>query len=235
MIVDSVLEIRADILDGDRRTLKAEQKKIRERIFDLVFGAYTVLYVCGVSGPERVRMEQGSDTLAGSVLKTLYKADMIHDKIDSNILATMYPGQTDAEAIYESMMRTPGTVRPTSVDVVRRALPAVQTGGTDGGPVEQTTLTGDSNQAQTGETDGGTTAGGDAQEPVAMTKIVARMSVESGREFDVAKLLQDAFKAGFSCSVIVTMEGGSKLHNKFGDLQDLAKDIDPFGMVDHGC
>ena len=234
LVVGSVLDTHADIQDSDRRKLKAQQRDARERIHDLVLGAYTVLYVCGVSGPERVRMEQGHRTLSKSVLETLRGADLVHDTIDSEVLSTMYPGQTDADAIYKTMMRAPGSARPTSVGVVRSALPAVRTAepsgggaGTDGDMVTQPS-TGKPTQPQTGGSDGGT------QGPATVTKIVADMSVESGREHDVARLLQDAFKAGFSCRVTVTMEGDGKQHDRSGDLQDLAKDIDPLGTVKHG-
>ena len=240
LVVGSVLDTRADIQDSDRRALKAQQRDARERIPDLVFGAYTVLYVCGSSGYERVRMEQGSDTLSASVLETLRSADLVHDTIDSEVLSTMYPGQTNADAIYETMMRAPGSARPTSVGVVRSALPAVQTeeprGGarTGGGMTTQHSPLEKPAVSKTEETGGGAGTSSGTQGPAVATKIVADMSVESGREFDVARLIQYAFKAGFSCRVAVTMEGDDKQHDVAGNLQDLVNDIDQLGTVKHG-
>lgn len=220
--VRKVLDDHKDLPDSDRKMLNEDLAKLQRGMGDNVLATYTSLYVCGSDGPQKVDTDVGGDdTLAGFVMRSLKKADLVHPDINPDILKTAYPKQTDADSLFNTLMRTPGAWRPVGADTIKQAMSqSHRKPDIDQSVVIREPTGRESDTTPNIESDGNVTA------------VTATLSVRAGRDGDIARLIAEAKNAGFDVRVRIKLDGASMQKTAYGRWRDLAEDIDPAGRVD---
>lgn len=125
ILINKILAGHRDLSNDDHEMLRDELCRHENDISGALLNGYKTLYVPGANGPERVELplfstdsKLISDAIYGLLLNTA-----IHDKLDPRLL--LY--QDDVDTIYTknvfgSMLRNPGSRRPTDKKVIKDAI-----------------------------------------------------------------------------------------------------------------
>lgn len=125
ILINKIFSRHHDLSEDDHTLLQDELSSHKSDISGALLNGYNVLYVPGANGPERVKLPLFT-TDSGLISDAIYDFllnGVIHEKLAPHLL--LYSDHADiiyTNNMFGSMLRNPGSRRPTSKNVIKDAI-----------------------------------------------------------------------------------------------------------------